>query len=283
MRDDAVIAGTAEDLIDQVDAGLEKIYVRLPDGRRMCWRVVGEGPPLVLVHGGAGNWLHWIANVEALARDFRVMLPDLPGFGDSDPAVEPATLSALATDLMEGLHSLVSREQSIGLVGFSLGGVVAARCAVMRGNVSRICLIGTAGTETARREEAPLRSWRASEGAERLAVLRSNLLAHMLHHEESAEGVALAAYSRAVQAMTIRSRGLVKGWLVGELIAMGDGPCLYLWGEADVTCTPSDLTGALNLRPQDRLEILPGVGHWAQFEAAEQINHRIRDWIGGHG
>ncbi|MBE2276730.1 MAG: alpha/beta hydrolase [Rhodobacteraceae bacterium] len=266
-------------MIDRIDAGLEKIFVRLPDGRSMCWRAAGEGPSLVLVHGGAGSWLHWIANVEALSQDFRVIIPDLPGFGDSDPGPEPATLTALAVDMMEGLHGLISRRQPINLAGFSLGGAVAARFAAMRGEVSRVCLIGTAGTGTARREDAPLRSWRNAEGAERQLVLRRNMLAHMLHREESADRVGFEAYSRAVQAMTIRSRGLVKGWLVRDLVAMNDSPCFYLWGDADVTCTPTALPAAVALRQQDRLTILPGIGHWAQFEAAAAVNHHIREWL----
>ncbi|MCD6078130.1 MAG: alpha/beta hydrolase fold protein, partial [Ramlibacter sp.] len=50
----------------------------------VVWHAWGAGAPLVLLHGGSGSWTHWIRNVEALAvAGRRVLVPDLPGFGDS--------------------------------------------------------------------------------------------------------------------------------------------------------------------------------------------------------
>src|SRR5712691_9914772 len=57
----------------------------------MVWRIWGEGPPLVLLHGASGSWTHWIRNVRPLAARFRVLVPDMPGYGDSDAPLEPHT------------------------------------------------------------------------------------------------------------------------------------------------------------------------------------------------
>src|SRR3546814_1155899 len=46
------------------------------DGQ-MVWRLWGEGPPLVLLHGGSGSWTHWFRNIPALARRYRVIAADL--------------------------------------------------------------------------------------------------------------------------------------------------------------------------------------------------------------
>jgi hypothetical protein len=60
------------------------------DGRRVNYVDVGEGDPLVLVHGIAGNWQNWLENIPRLARERRVVALDLPGFGASeDPPVDP--------------------------------------------------------------------------------------------------------------------------------------------------------------------------------------------------
>jgi len=59
----------------------------------MVWRVWGGGPPLVLLHGGTGSWMHWIRNIEELARDFTVVAPDIPGSGESASPF-PQTASA---------------------------------------------------------------------------------------------------------------------------------------------------------------------------------------------
>ncbi len=60
------------------------------------WRRWGEGPPLVLLHGGAGSWTHWIRNIDALAADRTLWIPDLPGLGDSPLPPEPRDHAAIA-------------------------------------------------------------------------------------------------------------------------------------------------------------------------------------------
>ena len=52
----------------------------------MVWWSWGGGPALVLLHGGAGSWQHWVRTVPAFSRTHRVLAPDLPGLGESaDP------------------------------------------------------------------------------------------------------------------------------------------------------------------------------------------------------
>ena len=49
----------------------------------VAYRDLGRGEPIVLLHGGAGDWRHWVLNVDALAPRFRVLAFDLPNYGDS--------------------------------------------------------------------------------------------------------------------------------------------------------------------------------------------------------
>ena len=53
-------------------------------GGRTVWRVWGSGPAIVLLHGGHGSWTHWLANIPALAEGHTLLVPDMPGYGDSD-------------------------------------------------------------------------------------------------------------------------------------------------------------------------------------------------------
>jgi pimeloyl-ACP methyl ester carboxylesterase len=64
------------------------------EGVRVRWRRFGTDttqPPLVLLHGGHGSWMHWLRNAEALSAGRTLWLPDMPGFNDSDapPRVAP--------------------------------------------------------------------------------------------------------------------------------------------------------------------------------------------------
>ena len=70
----------------------------------MVWRVWGDARPLVLLHGASGSWNSLDPQYRApLATCFRVVIPDLPGFGDSDLPSEPHTADTLADLVASGL------------------------------------------------------------------------------------------------------------------------------------------------------------------------------------
>jgi pimeloyl-ACP methyl ester carboxylesterase len=72
----------------------------------VVWRVWGQGPPLVLLHGGTGSWMHWVRNIEALAHDFTLLVPDLPGSGESAIPRPPISADSIgARGAMEPLKS----------------------------------------------------------------------------------------------------------------------------------------------------------------------------------
>src|SRR5438128_2418563 len=96
----------------------------------MVWRIWGEGPPLVLLHGASGSWTHWIRNVLPLAARFRVLVPDVPGFGDSDAPLEPHTADGLADLVTAGLDVILPPPAELDLVGFSFGGIIGGLVAV---------------------------------------------------------------------------------------------------------------------------------------------------------
>ncbi len=104
----------------------------------------GDGPPLVLLHGPAGNATHWMGVIPVLTASHRVIVPDLPGHGAS-----VAAGSALAADqVLAWLDELVWRtcDSPPVLVGQTLGGAIAARLAISRpGRVDGLVLIDTFG------------------------------------------------------------------------------------------------------------------------------------------
>jgi pimeloyl-ACP methyl ester carboxylesterase len=104
----------------------------------------GDGMPLVLLHGPAGNATHWMGVIPALTASHRVIVPDLPGHGAS-----VAAASALAADqVLAWLDELVRRtcDSPPVLVGQTLGGAIAARFAISRTDrVGGLVLIDTLG------------------------------------------------------------------------------------------------------------------------------------------
>jgi pimeloyl-ACP methyl ester carboxylesterase len=93
----------------------------------------------------SGAWTHWIRNISPLARRFRLLVPDMPGFGDSDTPPEPHTADALAVLVASGLDQ-VAPGAELDVAGFSFGGIIAGLVAARLGHrVRALALIGAGG------------------------------------------------------------------------------------------------------------------------------------------
>jgi len=112
----------------------------------MRYLVAGEGETLVLVHGLGGSAANWLALAPLLLPGRRVLVPELPGHGGSDPLPAAASLNGYA-DRIAGLL-----EEPAAVVGHSLGGAVALRLAIRRPELVRaLVLAGAAGISSGTR------------------------------------------------------------------------------------------------------------------------------------
>jgi len=119
-------------------------------GSRLRYLVCGEGEPLVLVHGLGGAAANWLALAPLLLRGRRLLVPELPGHGGSEPLPAAANLNAYADSLAE----VAEREglSPAAVVGHSLGGAIALRLAIRRPDgVSRLVLAAAAGISSGTR------------------------------------------------------------------------------------------------------------------------------------
>jgi pimeloyl-ACP methyl ester carboxylesterase len=136
-------------------------------GVRTRYFVGGAGPPLVVVHGLGGAAVNFTLLAPLLARHHRVLIPDLPGHGRSEPLERADDLTAYADHVaavaeLEGMFPAP-------VVGYSMGGVIALRLAVSRPeSVTGLALVAAAGiVSVSRRAEI----WLAVTGALRPAQI----------------------------------------------------------------------------------------------------------------
>ncbi|AGW95020.1 hypothetical protein N234_33740 [Ralstonia pickettii DTP0602] len=285
----------AADLHAAGDAGLlarlERMAIRHDVahlGRTVVWRRFGEGTPLVLLHGGHGNWMHWVRNIEALGTRHALWIPDMPGFGDSDTLAgddhAPDRLDRLAQALMATLDQLVGEGSELGIAGFSFGALVAAQMAATRPRVTRLALLGPAGHGGPRRQGQPMQDWRIDNEEEMRRRLRHNLLALMLHDEGLADGLAMAVHEQACKATRYRSRAISRQASLGDALAAYGGPTLLMWGEHDVTAVPVDVAQRLACGASHRdWCVIPAAGHWVQFERWQEVNPMLLRWFSEAG
>jgi len=116
--------------------------VHTVNGVKIVMYVAGEGQPLLFLHG-AGTF-HGFEFARKWTRNFRVMLPYHPGFGESDDCPEMGDIHDYVMHYVDLLDALAI--EKVNLVGFSLGGFLAARFASEHSHrVIKLALVGPAG------------------------------------------------------------------------------------------------------------------------------------------
>jgi pimeloyl-ACP methyl ester carboxylesterase len=260
-------------------------------GVRLRWFVGGEGTSIALVHGLGGAASNWVEIAPVLAREHRVLVPDLPGHGGSSPLAALPTLDPFA----DRLGLLIERERMAPavLVGHSLGCVVALRLAVRRPELVRgIVLASAAGigssTKRARyalavsslvqpgRFLAPFRGWIA-----RSALLRAlawgvwatpdGTAVSPLATEGLLEGPALHTDTASAAAALVEEDPRVD-------LERVRCPCLVLWGAVDPQVPVADAFEYAR-RMRAPVRVVAGAGHLVIVERPEACVDAIREFL----
>ena len=244
---------------------------------RIVWRCWGEGRPVVLLHGGAGSWTHWVRNVAALSHQGRcVWAPDLPGFGDSAAPVTGGDADAVADCLSHSFRELFGNRQ-IDVVGFSFGALVAGFLAVRTPSLlSQVVLVGAPALSDSPSPVIDLRPWnRAEPGEDRRAVHRHNLSALMLFQDRAIDELAVTLHAENVVRDRMTGRRLIFGDALLRLLPQIQCPVAGVWGAEDaIYRNRLEVIGnALTHAPRmQQLAIIAQTGHWVQYERPETFN-----------
>lgn len=246
----------------------------------MVWRIWGRGTPLALFHGGYGSWTHWIHNVEPLAECFRVLVPDLPGLGDSDVPPEPDKPEAIAEVVVSGLLSLMDTGETADIAGFSYGGLIGGLVAEQFGARARnLVLVGSGGLGVRRGTPIELITWRDLPGeAARRAAHAENLAILMLADRKNIDDLAVHLQIGNATRARVRSRALSRIPALPTAIPRIRARLHGLWGERDITAQGVlDRIGELlqSLQPGASFTVIPRAGHWVQYEAADAFNRTL--------
>jgi pimeloyl-ACP methyl ester carboxylesterase len=246
----------------------------------IVWRSWGEGPPLVLLHGDVGSWTHWRRNLDALSCRFRVLVPDMPGYGASDLPPEPWSPASLARIMADGLREIIGDTGTYGLAGFSFGGVIAGHWAAMEPErVGVLALLGPGALGI--RMNRPPTLQRPAPGmnpAEVGAVHRHNLAALMFADPATADDLAVTIQTRNIGLARLRAGGIPDSDLLLEPLSRLRVRLHGIWGERDAFVAPrlAEVGAALRrCQPEADFRIVPAAGHWTPYEAAGAVNAHL--------
>ncbi len=256
-------------------------------GTRLHYVDVGRGaPPLVLLHAFPLHLGMWDEQVVALSPGRRIILPDLPGFGGTDPRPDPGatTIDGFA-DLVAGL--MASLEVGPAVVGgLSMGGYVAL--SLLRRHPEKVAALVLADTragadtpEVVERRNAQQRQ-AGEEGTDRLV---ESMLSSLLSDDTRANRPDVVERVRALM------HGCSAAGVIGALEAMKnradsvpmletiDVPVLVLVGEHDGPAPPDVAAAMADAIPNARLEVLAGAGHLSNLEAPEAFNQALESFL----
>lgn len=275
------------DDVERLRAWAQRVETPCGEGA-MVWHAWGDpaAAPVVLLHGGAGSWTHWVRNITPLvAAGRRVWVPDLPGFGDSAPPPTGHDADALPPWVEAGLERLVG-DAACDVVTFSFGGMVGAFLAQAHpARVRRLVLAGAPALSSVRRPPLDLRRWaHLPPGPERQATIRHNLMTLMLADEASAEPLALELHTENLVRDRMPLRRLASTDVLLRTLPALRCPVHGIWGDHDalVRGALDILEPALSQAPGFRgLTLLPGAGHWAPFEDAPGFNAALAAALAG--
>jgi len=267
-------------IVEGVAAEAQRIETPCGDGG-MVWRIWGSGPPLVLFHGGYGSWTHWIRNVLVLAREFTVIAPDLPGLGESATPPEPHTAEGLAAILVEGLDIVLPKDVAPHIAGFSFGGVLGGHVAAQLGDRLRaLTIVGSNGLGLVRQPTTLERVPAGAPVAEALAIHRHNLGVLMIADPSKIDELAVYIQSQNAPRGRVRSRRFSRTDTLARALPLVKARLDGIWGERDATARSHLEERARVVRsfqPDARFEVIPGAGHWAQYEAADRFNRVLAE------
>lgn len=251
---------------------------------RTAWSDTGDGPVVVLLHAFPCNHRMWDAQVSGFVEDgWRVLVPDLPGFGasplpDGEPALS-AAVDLIVADLLElGIDRLV-------VAGLSVGGYLVMewlrRYPEMLAGVALCDTKATADAPDARSGRLAMAESVLVDPARTGVILRERMLGGIVgattHGERPDVLVQVEAWMDAVPAQTV-------AWYQQAMAARPDSlttlaeceiPSLVLWGDEDTMSDDTEQRRMLEALPDVRDAKVPRAGHLSAIENPGEVTKRL--------
>jgi pimeloyl-ACP methyl ester carboxylesterase len=249
------------------------------NGIQIAYRDEGEGRPLLLVHAFPLSGAMWERQITSLAHYYRVIAPDLRGFGASQVVPGPTSMDQYADDLAGLLDQLELGTQRVALGGLSMGGYIAF--AFLRRYRQRLDALILADTRAApdTEEGRQLREQNArlaeEQGPGAIAdLMLPKLLSPQASDELRAEVRQMieandrASIAAALRAMAARPDST-------ELLATIDMPTAIIVGEEDSVTPPSDAHALYEAISASSLTVIEQAGHLSNLEAHNRFNAAV--------
>jgi pimeloyl-ACP methyl ester carboxylesterase len=265
----------------------------LPDGSMTTWihgicetngigmhyvRSGGEKPPVVLLHGLAGNGTTWAPLAHALEHDFDVVMPDARGHGASSAPRHGYRYDDHANDVV-GLLRALDLARPV-LLGHSMGGMTAAVVASRRAGLRGLILVDPTFLSPERQRDVR-DSDVANQHRRTIGLHKSDLVAELRarHPRRSLEIVELLAEARLNTCMSAFDVLTPPNPDYRDLVSVIDVPSLLVIGDGSPVVTLEVATELCRLNPRLRIEQIQDAGHGLPFEQPDRLGEVVATFL----
>ena len=262
---------------------------------------IGSGEPVILLHGGgpgASGLSNYVRNIDALAQRFRVIVPDMPGYGRSSKNLAQNDPFGALGDAIRALLDHLGMDKA-HLVGNSYGGACALRLALDTPHrVDRLVLMGPGGIGTTRGAPTKglnsLLGYYTGSGPSR-EKLEEFIRTYLVYYAEAVPASAIdERYQSSIDPDIIANPPLRRPSGIGALktlwrmdftrdprLSRLQTRTLVLWGQNDKVNKPAGGQMLIERLPNADLIMPARTGHWVQWERADLFNRVVADFLDG--
>ena len=240
----------------------------------------GKGFPLVLVHGFLGSSKMWEPQVNFFKDRFRVITPDLPGFGKSNKVKSQNSIQSIANLLLDCLEE--KKIDKFYLLGHSMGGMIVQEMAKKHGNkiLKLVCYSTGPRGEMSGRFETVDQS-RENLKKKGLEVTAKNIAKTWFILGEKAKYFDLCLEAGRQTSIEAADNALIaiKNWDGVENLQDIKNSTLIIWGDKDKSYNLKQVQTLEENISDSNLVIFKGCAHNVHLEQPDQFNHTIKDFL----
>jgi pimeloyl-ACP methyl ester carboxylesterase len=262
---------------------------------RVNYVELGEGPPVVFIHGLAGCWQNWLENIPEFAKRYRAIAVDMPGFGQSELPRDEISISGYGR-FVDAFLEQIGVERGV-LIGNSMGGFIAAETAITHpSRVEKLVLVSAAGGPALRERNAPhanrlLRAARlfgpitAAAFARREHMIRRPRLRQILlwkvarHPDRLEPELCYEVASGAGKPGFLDALNSILEYDFSDRLPEVACPTLIVWGASDEIVPVADAREYEQLIPGARKVIFEDTGHVPMLERPARFNRLVEEFI----
>lgn len=272
--------------LSAIEKNCNKVLIKSKDSK-VCWRSWGKGKPLILLHGGYGSWAHWIKQAIPFSKNYNVLIPDMPGFGESEDLTLPHTPEKISANIAETLLKLISPEETPIICGFSFGGLIAGHLSynlIEKGlNPEKLILVGPGGLGAKRGEMRNMIARHSKMSEEEIyQAHKTNLEILMMHDATKVDDWSVHIQKQNTDAHRIKSRPISSTDTLARILEKQDVPLFLLWGEKDASVgvyLEDRMSILRDINSKVRFHVEYNLGHWIMYENDVIFNKILNNFI----